>query len=470
MRTIKEILKNTPYTPVELELFLTECYLDFLYFAEHVMGFDIAEYHREWLKLAEVFPRLCIIAFRGSGKTSFFCAYFIWKAIFSKKELNFLVVSHNFEQSKLVLKLIRNMITGNELLKQFVPESKEYSWKATELTLKNGCTFYCKTYGEGVRGLRIDYALCDEAGMYEDKSIFWTAITPTIQLNRGRMIVIGTSKTSIDLLAELKENEEYMTMEYPAEKKGKPLWPQKYTLKEHDEENKRSLKQIRKEMGELQYMQEYMLVPISSANSLFPYELTLSCVSKEKNFLPYGKINERYYIGYDYALSPTGDWVVMTVLSANNDKKEIVNARRFKGSSKQQTEVLKKLIKDFNPVKICMDATGLGQDQAENLKKEIPNLEPIKFNYDEKYKMLLDLRNEFERRNIIIPSGKDPATYSYAQQLLKELNDFSLVLRAEKSTRPKFSSGQFDDCVISLALANRASIDQSGTLSISSFE
>ena len=79
MRTIKQIIEKTDYSETQMELFLAECMFDYLYFAEHVFGFDIADYHREWFELAEKFKRLVIVAFRGSGKTHFFAGYFICK-------------------------------------------------------------------------------------------------------------------------------------------------------------------------------------------------------------------------------------------------------------------------------------------------------------------------------------------------------------------------------------------------------
>jgi len=473
MRTISDILTGTPYKPTQIENFLAECYLDFLFFAQHVLGFEIAEYHKEWFELAENFRRVTVMAYRGSGKTHFFAGYYVWKAIFSPKELNFLIISFNFEQSKLVLKIIRRMIADNELLRNFIPTGKELTWKATELSLKSGSTFYCKTYGEGVRGLRIDYLMCDEAGKYEDKSIYWTAITPVVQLNRGRIVVIGTPQSSVDLLNELRDNDEYLFKEYPVERDGKPLWPHKYTCERFDKLGKRSIHNIRKEMGELNFQQEYMLVPISSANSLFPYEITMKCILNEEKFMPYGKINEKYYIGYDYALSPTGDWVVMTVISANADMKQLVHALRFRGSSEQQKAQLRHLIDKFKPIKVCVDATGLGEEQAIQLQKEFTNIEAVKMTYDEKMKMLLDLRQEFFKGNMALPnSKKDNRTYAFTQQLLKECNDFTLQtdMRAGATVRPKFHSGKYDDCVISLALANKASLNEYGTISISSFE
>lgn len=477
MRTIKEILEGTKYKETDLEEFLAKCYLDFIYFAEHVMGFEIAPYHKEWFELAETFPRLNLPAYRGSGKTCFFSAYYIWKAMFCKKGLNFLITSNTLDQAKIVLKIIRQMVSDNDILRNFIPEGKEASWRATELTFKTGSTFYCRTYGANVKGLRIDYMLCDEAGQYEDKSIFWVALTPVVQLNMGRIVVLGTKESEVDLISELEDNDEYMSKEYPVVVDGKPLWPQKYTMNETDVEThgqkRRSIPKIRKEMSDLKFEQEYMLHPISSANSLFPYEITMPCVSNEKKFIPYGKIGVRYYIGYDYALSPTGDWVVMTVLAVTDSNKELVHALRFRGTSEQQKEKLRTLIVNFKPVKICVDATGLGEDQAIQLQKEFSNVEAVKITYEEKMKMLLDLRQEFIKLSLILPNNKeDVITYNFTQEFLKEGNEFTLQqdFRAGQTTRQKFHSGKYDDCVLSLALANRASLNEFGTISISSLD
>ena len=96
MRNMQEILSGTKYNENEIEYFLAECYLNFLYFAEHVLGFEIAEYHKDWYDYLEKFPRLCLIAFRGSGKTCFVSGYYIWKAIF-KENLHFLIISNTFD-------------------------------------------------------------------------------------------------------------------------------------------------------------------------------------------------------------------------------------------------------------------------------------------------------------------------------------------------------------------------------------
>jgi len=470
MRTIQQILKKSGYRENQLEYFLAKCYIDYIYFAEHVLNFQIADYHREWLELAEKHTRLNIIAYRGSGKTYFFSGYYLWKSIFQGPRQT-LIISNRETQAKEVLKVIKGYLQENELLKQFVPESREATWKATELELVNQSKFYCKPYNESVRTWHPDDVLCDEIGEYEDKSVFYTAVLGTVQLKRGNVIGIGTPKSAADLLSELKENSEYMCQEYPAEQDGKVLWPQKYTMLPYDTETQKSLVKVRKEMGELSYAQEYLLIPMSSANSLYPYSI-VSKALVEEDFLPFGKKEEKYYIGYDVALSPKGDYTVMTVLSSNSTGKKLVRGYRFRADFEDQKKKLRILYDDFKPTKCFIDATGIGEKQAIDLSKEFENLTPIKISYEYKIKMLLDLRQEFERTNITLPTKKETEAYKFTQQLVRELIDMGLKVDMSHggTARQKVFSGKYDDCVMSLALANKSTQNIYGEVSFRGLE
>lgn len=459
MRTIQDIFKKANgYSENKVEHFLASCYLDYIFFAEHVLGFDIADYHREWYDLAEKYTRLAIVAFRGSGKTYFFSGYHLWKAIFQGPRET-LIISKTEAQAKKVLKIIKNMIVDNELLKQFSPDSKELIWRATELELNNGSLFLCKPYNENIRTWHPDDILLDELGEYEDKSIYWTAVLGAIQIKMGRVTGIGTKKSESDLLAELQENDEYFSKEYPVEQHGKALWHQKYTMLDHDTSTQKSIPKIKRELGELPFMQEYMLIPISAANSLFPFELISKALANSEGFLPFGRKDERYYIGYDIARTPKGDYTVMTVIGVNATGKRLVKGLRFRATFEEQLNKLRRLYEDFKPVKCLVDGTGIGDQQSRDVEREFPGVEIIKFTYDIKLNMLTDLRREFENLAISLPNSKDDTSYSFTQQLVKELSEVTLKtdLRVGQTTRQKFSSGKYDDCATSLALANRAS-------------
>jgi len=291
-------------------------------------------------------------------------------------------------------------------------------------------------------------------------------------MKMGRIVGIGTKKSESDLLAELQDNDEYFTKEYPVEKDGKALWPQKYTMLNYDTDTQKSIPKIRRDLGELPFMQEYMLIPISSANSLFPYELLQPTLANKEGFLPFGRKDERYFIGYDIARTPTGDWTVMTVFGVNADGKRLVKGLRFRDTFEEQLKKFRRLYEDFKPIKCLIDGTGIGDKQARDIEMEFPGIEIIKFTYDLKLNMLTDLRREFENLAVSLPNSKDDLAYKFTQQLIKELSEITLKtdLRVGQTTRQKYSSGKYDDCAISLALANRASQDMFGKVSFRGIE
>jgi phage FluMu gp28-like protein len=287
----------------------------------------------------------------------------------------------------------------------------------------------------------------------------------------GRIIVVGTPKSHVDLLTELSENDEYYAKKYPSEIENKPLWPQKYTCGPVDEFDKRSLQKVRKELGELSYMQEYLLVPVSSANSIFPVEMIMKCINSEDTFLPFGKIGDKYYVGCDMAITAGGDYTVYTVISSNADGKKVVYAERFRDNFEEQKKRLMKIQEKFRPVKICIDKTGLGEQIFRDMQLTVRGIEPVHFTYDEKFKLIMDLRHELETFSLSLPNSKNDGSYSFTQELVKELSDFILKVDIENrtKTKTKFGSGKYDDCVISLALANRASLNNYGSVSITNF-
>ncbi len=471
MRTISEILKDSGWSEKDFEAFWLECAMNYTYFAKHVLGFQIAPYHEEWYSLAERFKRLCIIAFRGSGKTSFFAGYFLWKACFNEN-LEFLIISNSLLQSKDIIKMIRDTMSNNELLQQLIPEGKEFFWSSMEITTKTNCRFSCRPYNPNVRGKHPDYVMMDEAGEYDDKSIFWNVISPTVDLKLGRIIVIGTPKSPMDLLMELfYENDEYYSKIYPIVSNGEPLWKQRYTMEKHDIFNKRSIPQIMREKGELPFQQEYMCKPIGSANSLFPFELLSKAKAQDKTFIPYGRQNKRYFVGCDFAISDKarGDYSVFLVLEESKDGHlTVANMLRMKATDFSfQKEAILKLNKDFNPIKILIDQTGMGEAFYNDLKNELPNVFGFHFSASEKERILLNLRHQFEKGNITIPYSKeDNHTYSMSQVLFKELNE--MVIRIKKAKTSYVSAGKHDDTVMALALANEATRSKGyGNVSIS---
>ena len=178
--------------------------------------------------------------------------------------------------------------------------------------------------------------------------------------------------------------------------------------------------------------------------------------------------DQRNYIGYDIARTPKGDYTVMTVFGVNADRKRLVKGLRFRDTFEEQLKKFRRLYEDFKPIKCLVDGTGLGDQQSRDIEREFSGIEIVKFTYDIKLNMLTDLRRDFENLSISLPNSIEDSSYKFTQQLIKELSEITLKtdLRMGQTTRQKFSSGKYDDCAISLALANRAAQDIYGKVSV----
>ena len=477
MRNVTEILRGSEFIEEDFDAFWFACSLSYPFFAKHVLGFEVADFHEDWDAICQRFKRVCIIAHRGSGKTFWFAGMFIWKAAFNRDK-EYLIVSNNLEHSKYILKVIKQLITENELLKQLAPSNRSTAWRQTEIQTTTNCTFYVRTFSENIRGLHPDEALCDEGQNYQDKSIFWQVISPTVQLKGGKIYVVGTTRSFGDLLMELlNENEEYFSQKYPAiiESKGKkePLWSAKYTLEDKDIFGRTSLPKVKREIGAINFEQEFMLNPVSSQTGLFPYEEIIRNLDNTQQFREYAQPNKRYVIGMDVAYSKAvrGDFSVIMVLEIDSERNKVIAyIERFKGKPpREQKEILKNIIGRFHPYRVIIDEKGVGEGFLRDLKEEVTStqIEGKSYNQPEaKNDLLKNLKNEFTNDRITIPHlTEHPFTYQKTEILKKELEETGWVIKNNKAKIEGL--GKHDDTVMALALANFGAEGSVGKVGIS---
>jgi hypothetical protein len=219
VRTLDEILKDEP-----IEIFLQKGFLNEPYFFERVFGEKPTDFHVEWLNAVKKNRFVCITSFRGSAKTTTLAIrHVIWLCWYYKRK-NVLIISQAEKQSKYIMEKIKDAIESNELLKSLAPDDRSITWSKLKLTTTTGCVIETRNLTESIRGLRCDLVICDEAQDYTDLNLFHRVIEPTVDLRRGKIIVIGTSKSPVDLLSNLSNNPLYWSKKYPILKGGKSLW------------------------------------------------------------------------------------------------------------------------------------------------------------------------------------------------------------------------------------------------------
>ena len=269
MRELKDILNGDEY-----EIFLQKGYLDPCYWIERVFDWKLKSFQRKWINLIRSGHRFInLTAFRGSGKTSLLAiAYPMWIAWYhSGKEV--LVVSSAYKQALRIMGLIKEQISGNELLLELKPIDRNETWKADEIITKTKCKIYSRAFNENIAGVRTDYVIIDESAKCKPSEIFHRIIEPTVDMRKGIVVGITTPENPADLRAELELNPIYISDTIPLVVNAKSVWPEKYPMDE--------VRLIRKRLGEHAFQSEYMCNPQAQAeNALYPADLIAECFDK----------------------------------------------------------------------------------------------------------------------------------------------------------------------------------------------
>jgi len=441
MRTKEEIFKD-----MDEETFLVMAKLDWKFFTERVLGYKVAPFHEEWINALERFNKICIVAPRGHGKTTIlgiaYPLWLIWKS-YGKEAM---IVSYNYTQSRDVLERIRWTIENNEILSELIP--KKGTWAKDEVTTTTHSRIVCKPYTPAIKGLHLDYVLCDEASEYRDHHIFYDVILPTIAKKKGKIAVIGTPVSYADLLAQLSDASKgfwwkrYQAIIKDENGNDKPLWEDAFTLD--------TLYAMKRSMGALAFERQYMCKPLAMETSLFPPDLIADAFDDNLSFST--TLKGQAFIGADLAIASGGDYSVFTVVDATKENLVIRHIDRFRGLSvKAQIQKLANLARTYEPATVLVDETQFGVSVVQELRLQGVRVFGVDFTPRNRNSMLISLRQAFENKELVIPR-KGTMEKTLAEELKNELVNF-VVTKTKSGTETYASLAKHDDMVMSLAMA-----------------
>ena len=454
MKRMEEILKG-----VAIDLFLAKCRTDFKFFCERVLSGSVGEkleimpFHEEWVEMFLKYPRSVIIASRGTGKTTILSIAFpLWISMFSRHK-HFMIVSNAMHQSVDIMEKLRIYIEENELLQTLRPSSQSMSWSKTELNTSTGCRIIAKPLNENLRGSHNDFVICDEAGLYDDISLYFRAIVPTVTARKGHIVVIGTPISQTDLLSRLSENPSYKVKTYRIIDGKKLLWPSKY--------GREFISKIKSELSPDDFSREYLCRIVDSSISPFPFKLLVKSFDKELKFEEERDESSFYYVGADFALAAKGDYSVFTVLKKRKDGKiQLVNIYRMRGVPfETQIERLKAIYEKYKPVKMLLDKSTFGEAFLEELAREGLPVTGFSFTQENRNSLFNSAIRRFQEGSIIIPYAQDISTTYEVDNLVKELTSF-VIDRTRAGYATYVSRGKHDDSAIAFLLALKCAAEE----------
>lgn len=347
----------------------------------HLVRYKCAPFHLRLIEIAEDpdYDRISILAPRGHAKSTWLSViYPIWKIV-TNRNIKIIIVSDTGDQAEMFLRAIKDEFEANDSLIEdfgtFYRKPKIGSpnvWKAHDITVirqsrSKEPTIICGGTGKRIVGRRADLIIVDDPLNDENtenerqrKKIFrWfrKTLTPILNPEIGKIIVIGTRKHPDDLHTELGRNPRYNQFVFKALHGDMPLWPQRWS--------RERLLREKEEIGPLVFAQEYQNEPISEDTAYFRREWIEKCYDYTSSLLEFYNGKQPVFTGWDLALvadrahaveHDTDYTVGITIALEEDGTRHVIDIFRERGLTPAQViDSIKKCAEKFNPTVITIE-------------------------------------------------------------------------------------------------------------------
>lgn len=359
---------------------------DCIFFGEryfpHLITQSCAPFHRKLIEIVEApeNDRVSILAPRGHAKSTWLSIiYPIWKIV-SNRDIKIIIVSDTGDQAEMFLRAVKDELEANERLFEdfgaFYEKPKNGTpnvWKATDITVirysrAKEPTIICGGSGKRIVGRRADLIIVDDPLNEENtenekqrqKTLRWfrKTLTPIVNPDTGKIIVIGTRKHPQDLHCDLGKNPRYKQFIFRAlGDEDKPLWPVRWT--------RERLMREKEEIGSLVFAQEYQNEPISEETSYFRREWLEKCYNRAEIIIPGYDGPMKVFTGWDLSVVANkekaeehdSDYTVgITIALDEYGTRHIIDIYRERGlTPKQILDVIKTKARNYSPALITIE-------------------------------------------------------------------------------------------------------------------
>jgi len=444
---------------------------NFAYFCKHILGLDVAPFHYEIIENVLTHKLQVVIAPRGHGKSELFAvSYPLWLVFRARKRISILIVSSTLKQASSILDRIKTYCEDIPLLKATLQPKNKHSakWNNSEIVMSNKCMIASTPLASSIRGWHVDFCICDDilrddiGTTAKTKKMFYEIVRPIVETKNGKMLVIGTPQSYIDLLADLSDKSispEWASLRYTAVitdgagKWVKPLWGGRFDLEK--------LKKVKLDLGSVAWAKEYMTNPISSGSSLYPWDLVKECITAGLEQHEVGRKSSTYFLGADIAVSSkdSADRTVFVVGEGNQNKLTIRKVEIHEGWSTDRIFArLVELQNNFQFRHALVEQVGVSYSLAEELSKHPAcrtSFEGFITSRVKKEHILSGLEVIMRNKSLEMPKN---------ETLIDELLSFGIKLHS--TGRQTYEAlGKHDDTVMALALMVESSKNSGGKVS-----
>lgn len=387
----------------------------------------------EWGNLIQLYPNICLLAQRGSGKSFETCyALPLWR-LYSYDKPNFFqsdtLDNHNRKETLMVTNIeqlatehaakIIEEIKYNDIIRDKLNPNNKASLGTTKIVSETGSILYAAGFfgfnrGRHTGGIILDDCI-NESSLYsqeqreKSKERFYGTISPILEPG-GMFVVSGTPMSVLDIYGELMKDKLFKVFEYPAVMPdGRILAPDRFTFQK--------LTDIRESVGSIVFSREYLVTPINSDSSIFPREFLERSIIGMENISLVNNIDEypfklkKIIMGCDFAISGTvgSDYSCFVVMGIdNNENYYLIDIWRKRSSSfDEQVNQIVAMNQRYRPNEIVCESNGFQTIMSDLVKKRgIRNIKEFVTTSSVKknsYEGLPSISAIFERFQLKIP-------------------------------------------------------------------
>jgi phage FluMu gp28-like protein len=370
-----------------------------------------------------------LVSSRQSGKTLISLNLLLYYAINYPDSYNVLVSPVFSQSKKSFMDLAKAAGSNNPLIA---------SSNASELimTFKSGSVIRMLSAesGQNLRGFTVSGLLVIDEAAFIPEDVWTTILRPTTLIRGKKVLFISTPNG---------QNWFHKIFEWGLDPEYKDWASYRITSYDNPYLDQETLELARKTLPEKSFLQEYLGVFLQGGGNVFAG--FGQCANLE-SLQTKPEAGRKYYAGLDLAVA--NDY---TVLSVFNDQGVLVDFYRQNKTSWE--EIIGDVTQRINHWKCytIVEKNSIGSVVAEQLAKACPNLiEAFTTTNATKKDIIENLKLSFSEKLISIPK-KDVLSI-----LHMELSIFAYKMLPSGLISYSAPSGASDDCVMSLAFANRA--------------
>jgi len=404
-------------------------YLFFVMYFAHYIKYAIAEFHKDIFRITEDTRHAlaCIVAFRGSGKSTLITfSYAIWAVLGVQQKKFILIICQTQAQARQHMANLKYELENNQLLKSdmgpFREEIGSGEWAMSSLVFRNtGARIMIASIEQSIRGIRHrehrpdliildDIENTDSTRTFEGRTKvsewFSREIVPLGDIGT-RILMVGNLVHEDSLMMRIKQKIDNKELDgiyrwFPLlDEQNKCLWPEKFDTPEKIED-------LRLRVGnEIAWRQEYLLQAVSDTmRVVFP-----EWIHYYDELPSSGSYDYRYTaIGLDLAISEkdTADYTGMVAAMVFGRRENmrayiLPNPVNERLTFPQQVDRAKLLSSSMQNAKLFIEDVGYQRALVQELKRQYFDAEGVQVHGLDKRARLATITHHIQSGKILFP-------------------------------------------------------------------